>query len=327
LMEIPAVLIGATVFRRDWKALIQTLRDPEIVILLASLLFGCLGGPKLLEGVAVLVVQPFNVVLGCFLFEMGQRTAGSLPHIRRLGAKLITFGVLMPLLGGSLAALAGTAAGMPTGDVILLSTLSASASYVAATAAMSRLVKPNAIATSLTVALGVTLPFNMLAGIQLYAGMARQMQGLSITQFRDTAVSEIFAHLPVAMVPAVALTLAIGLGFIGLLLLVAKVVDVARRMVPALSATLKARLIQVVELIGRNSQVMIGWLGQPQRRTSYVLPAARCLRVAGGSELASQGALRLRSRWLGERSGSPARSVHLHSAGNDPPHRYSFGYC
>jgi hypothetical protein len=68
---------------------------------------------------------------------------------------------------------------MDLGNVILLSTLSASASYVAATAAMGKLVPPQAIATTLTLSLGVTLPWNILAGIPFYTAIARSLRDIN----------------------------------------------------------------------------------------------------------------------------------------------------
>ncbi|TDP62077.1 Na+-dependent bicarbonate transporter superfamily protein [Roseateles toxinivorans] len=63
---------------------------------------------------------------------------------------------------------------LSVGGVTLLATLYASASYIAAPAAM-RLAVPQANpALSLGAALGITLPFNLLVGVQLYHRLAQQ---------------------------------------------------------------------------------------------------------------------------------------------------------
>lgn len=60
------------------------------------------------------------------------------------------------------------------GTALLLATLAASASYIAAPAAM-RLSLPDANPTFyLTAALGITFPFNITLGLPLYLEMARR---------------------------------------------------------------------------------------------------------------------------------------------------------
>jgi hypothetical protein len=60
---------------------------------------------------------------------------------------------------------------------MVLATLAASASYIAAPAAV-RVALPEANPTlSLTAALGITFPFNLLVGLPLYDFFARGMGG------------------------------------------------------------------------------------------------------------------------------------------------------
>ena len=173
LMEIPSVLIGAVLVGDGIQSLKQILRDRDIMLLLGSLGLGYVLGPAMVERLAFVVVEPFEAVLMYFLFDMGQRAGRYIVRPREGGTKLILFGILMPNIGGSLGVLVSRLAGMAIGDTILLSVLSASASYVAATAVMGKLVSPKAIATSLTVSLGVTLPWNILIGIPLYTQLAQ----------------------------------------------------------------------------------------------------------------------------------------------------------
>ena len=80
------------------------------------------------------------------------------------------------LLGGLLIGwAAGWMLGLSMGGTALLATLAASASYIAVPAAM-RLSVPEANPTlSLAASLGVTFPFNILAGIPLYHRLAEHM--------------------------------------------------------------------------------------------------------------------------------------------------------
>jgi hypothetical protein len=58
--------------------------------------------------------------------------------------------------------------GLSLGGAILFATLAASASYIAAPAAMRSAVPEANPALSLTAALAITFPFNILLGIPLY---------------------------------------------------------------------------------------------------------------------------------------------------------------
>jgi hypothetical protein len=62
--------------------------------------------------------------------------------------------------------------GLSQGGAILLATLAGSASYIAAPAAMRSAVPEANPALSLTAALAITFPFNILIGIPLYRSAA-----------------------------------------------------------------------------------------------------------------------------------------------------------
>ena len=95
-----------------------------------------------------------------------------LESLRKVGLFLVGFGIGMPLLSAGLGAGLGWAIGLSVGGTALLATLAASASYIAAPTAM-RLAVPEANpALSITAALAITFPFNLLVGIPLYVGLA-----------------------------------------------------------------------------------------------------------------------------------------------------------
>jgi hypothetical protein len=80
--------------------------------------------------------------------------------------------MVMPLVGGALAAVTGLMLGLSPGGIAILITLAASASYIAVPAAM-RVALPEANpAIYLTLSLGVTFPFNLVLGIPLYVAVA-----------------------------------------------------------------------------------------------------------------------------------------------------------
>ena len=77
-----------------------------------------------------------------------------------------------PLLFASLGAFTGWLAGLSEGGIAVLSTMAASASYIAAPAAV-RMALPEANpGLYLTTAISITLPFNIVIGIPLYFAIA-----------------------------------------------------------------------------------------------------------------------------------------------------------
>jgi hypothetical protein len=85
---------------------------------------------------------------------------------------LIVFAIVLPVLFGVLGVAIGTASGLSVGGVTVLATMAASASYIAAPAAV-RIGMPEADGgLALGAALGITFPFNLVIGIPLYSEMA-----------------------------------------------------------------------------------------------------------------------------------------------------------
>ena len=94
-----------------------------------------------------------------------------------MGLGAAAFGLVMPLVGAGAGLAMGLTLGLSTGGVATLMTLSASASYIAVPAAM-RVALPRANpALSLTLALGITFPFNLVLGIPLYVAVASALTG------------------------------------------------------------------------------------------------------------------------------------------------------
>jgi hypothetical protein len=107
-----------------------------------------------------------------FLLELGLVAGRRVRDLRRTGPFLVAFGIVAPLLQGALGVAVGLAVGLSPGGAAILGTLCASASYIAAPAAM-RLALPEANPTlSLTASLAITFPFNVTVGIPLYLAMA-----------------------------------------------------------------------------------------------------------------------------------------------------------
>jgi uncharacterized protein len=121
-------------------------------------------------------MAPFKGVLALFLLELGLVAGGRLGELRRYGVRLVGFALLIPPVLALAGALTGLALGLSTGGIAILATLAASASYIAAPTAMRMAVPEANAALSITAALGITFPFNIVLGVPLYLEMARWLQ-------------------------------------------------------------------------------------------------------------------------------------------------------
>lgn len=168
---------GSTV-RFDKAALREVALNGSIVVLVGAFVIGWITGPKGLQSIEAFIVSPFKGVLCLFLLDMGLIAGRGLRDgARNLSAPVILFGLYMPLFGALLGLGAGVAAGLSAGGVALMTTLAASASYIAVPAAM-RLALPEARPSIyLPLSLGVTFPFNLVIGIPVYIALASMVSG------------------------------------------------------------------------------------------------------------------------------------------------------
>ena len=183
LLEFPALLIGAILAKRgsrsgQWGPMLrEVLSGKSIVLLIGGLLIGWIAGPEGIKPLDRLFLDLFKGVLAFFLLEMGLVVASRLGDLRKAGAFLIGFGIAMPLVGASLGLIVGHLLDLSIGGSVLLAALFASASYIAAPAAMRIAIPEANPALSIGATLGVTFPFNLLIGIPLYHQMAVRLAG------------------------------------------------------------------------------------------------------------------------------------------------------
>ncbi len=180
VLEVPAILVGIVLARgisneTRWGAVMhEVFLGKGIVLLLGGLLIGWIAGPEGVVSIKPLFFDLFKGILAIFLLEMGLITAAQIGSLRQYGLFLLGFGVLMPVFSAVIGAVLGWALGLSVGGTAVLATLAASASYIAVPAAM-RVSVPEANPTlSLTAALGITFPFNVLVGVPLYHAMAER---------------------------------------------------------------------------------------------------------------------------------------------------------
>ena len=189
VMESPAIIVGVlhgkmsvsrqdSVFVGSWKKLLhEALFGRSVLLLVGALVIGALCGKSGMDKVGAFFVTAFQGVLALFLLEMGLVAGSRLGDLRKVGPFLIAFGISLPLVHGMLGVLLGQYAGLSLGGCTLLGVLAASASYIAAPAAM-RLSLPEANpALYLTASLAITFPFNITVGIPIYYEFACYVLG------------------------------------------------------------------------------------------------------------------------------------------------------
>ncbi len=145
----------------------------SVFLLVGGLAIGTFMGESGTAPIAPLFTVLFKGVLALFLLELGLVAGGRLGELKRYGIKLIAFALLTPLVLAVVGALGGKALGLSTGGIAIMAALAASASYIAAPTAMRIAVPQANAALSITAALGVTFPFNVLVGIPLYLMLAQ----------------------------------------------------------------------------------------------------------------------------------------------------------
>ena len=147
----------------------------SVLLLLGGLTIGALAGEAGTAPIKAVFIDPFKGVLALFLLELGLVAGGRLAEVRRFGVVVLVVGVGVPPLLAVAGALVGWALGLSPGGVALLATLAASASYIAAPTAMRIAVPEANAALSITAALGITFPFNIVLGIPLYIQLAQRL--------------------------------------------------------------------------------------------------------------------------------------------------------
>jgi hypothetical protein len=186
VLEIPAIAVGILIARvravkgeiNIGRLLHEIFLNKSTYLLFGGLAIGFLAGPNRIGPVGVIFVDLFKGFLALFLLEMGIVASRRLGDLKKVGLFLVGFGITMPVISAAIGMGVGSLVGLSFGGAVILATLAASASYIAAPAAM-RIALPQANPTLyLTAALGITFPFNIILGIPLYYWMGQVVYGI-----------------------------------------------------------------------------------------------------------------------------------------------------
>jgi hypothetical protein len=194
LMESPAIIVGlllVRIFARrtkdnnsnnnesqnnqsqndefSWKEVLrESCLNGSVFLLVGSLLVGIVTSEQGWESLKPFTGEMFYGFLTFFLLDMGLVAARRFQDLRKGGAFLIGFSILMPVFNALLGIAISGLIHMTKGDALLFAVLCASASYIAVPAAM-RLTVPEANPSLyISMALALTFPFNIVIGIPVY---------------------------------------------------------------------------------------------------------------------------------------------------------------
>ncbi|CAM4335553.1 sodium-dependent bicarbonate transport family permease [Pseudoalteromonas ostreae] len=188
MLELPAIIVGLLLYRRldkqhsagntlSLKALWhETLTNKSVILLVGGVVIGMMYGTQQGSQVTGLLTNSFKVVLALFLLEMGLTAAQTLRPIPWHHWKLTLFAIISPLILGAIGVSVGTLLALELGSIVILGSLVASASYIAAPAAIKAAIPKADIGLAMLSSLGITFPFNVLIGIGLYHQLAVAMQ-------------------------------------------------------------------------------------------------------------------------------------------------------
>jgi uncharacterized protein len=187
ILEIPGIVVGLMLASRglgrglNWgESLREIMTSKSIVLLAGGLVLGLITGASGYERIEPFFGGLFTGILALFLLEMGIVAGRRLPDVKKAGIGLVVFSLGFPLLAGALGVVVGALTGLGLGGSVVLGVLTASASYIAAPAAV-RLALPEASpGIYLTAALGITFPFNLIFGIPILFAVGQLVEGLGL---------------------------------------------------------------------------------------------------------------------------------------------------
>ena len=183
VLEVPGIIVGLLLARQTRgggikSALHEVLAGKSIFLLIGGMVIGGVCGAAKIASVAPFFIDPFKGVLCIFLLELGMVAGRRIVDAKKAGWRLIVAGCVLPLVHGLIGTFGGILFGMSSGGAAVFGAMVGSASYIAAPAAV-RIALPKASpGIYLTLALGITFPFNLAIGIPTFLSFAEYLEGI-----------------------------------------------------------------------------------------------------------------------------------------------------
>ena len=181
ILEVPGIVVALVLvsMKSDgikWRSAVhEVLTGRSVLLLVGGLVIGAVSSANSFSRVEPFFVGMFSGLLTLFLLDMGATVATRFATSGKPPLRMAIFAVISPIVFGTTGVIAAHAIGMSIGGSAVFGIMAASASYIAAPAAV-RIALPNADSgLSLGLALGVTFPFNLTIGIPLAFILSRSI--------------------------------------------------------------------------------------------------------------------------------------------------------
>ena len=181
ILEVPGIVVALVLvsMKSDgikWRSAVhEVLTGRSVLLLVGGLVIGAVSSANSFSRVEPFFVGMFSGLLTLFLLDMGATVATRFATSGKPPLRMAIFAVISPIVFGTTGVIAAHAIGMSIGGSAVFGIMAASASYIAAPAAV-RIALPNADSgLSLGLALGVTFPFNLTVGIPLAFILSRSI--------------------------------------------------------------------------------------------------------------------------------------------------------
>lgn len=184
VMEGPAIIVAIVIYNMMNKqrkqgsstgigaVVKEAFFGKSIFLLIGGIFIGMVAHEEGLLKIKPLFGDLFYGILCIFLLHVGIVATQQIRKFKGLKPHSFLFAFLLPIVGGTLGIVGAKLIGMTVGGSFMLAVLTASASYIAAPAAISHAIPEANTGLSLGSALGLTLPFNLIVGIPFYFWLA-----------------------------------------------------------------------------------------------------------------------------------------------------------
>ncbi|WP_456275815.1 sodium-dependent bicarbonate transport family permease [Bacillus sp. AK128] len=179
VMEGPAIVVSIVIYKMmvqkkagSTSGLGSVVKEAffgkSIFLLLGGIAIGFIAYEAELLKIEPFFGDLFYGILSIFLLHMGMIATQQVRDIK--GVKWFSFAYvfILPLIGGISGILTGSIIGLSIGGTFILGVLTASASYIAAPAAIQHAIPEANPGVYVGSSLGLTLPFNLIFGIPFY---------------------------------------------------------------------------------------------------------------------------------------------------------------
>lgn len=151
-----------------FQILKHALTGQGVLLLIGGFLIGWASGKRGLDPLAPVFIDSFTGLLTLFLIQMGVLAGERLSEIKKHALRLVVFACVVPLINAVIGVLLARWVGLSEGGALVFSIMAASASYIAAPAAVQSAIPDANPSLYVTASLGITFPFNLVVGIPLY---------------------------------------------------------------------------------------------------------------------------------------------------------------